>query len=250
MSPGSYRKIYILIFLALAVWGQFLNAQTVFDEDEDVNTQIWLDYNPSWVLNSKTQIYGDIGARTIIPNNWYRAIVRPAIRYDLLSFNERTERYRTWQLHGGIGFFYTYNLEVTDILEIRPFQGLRVKIPNRDRLQLVHYVRLEERLELGLGEGTSEFSIRARYMIGKDFILPGKFLTQGLYLPVYAEFFFNLNTGAQFNDVMRLTPGIGYRPNQDMRFQFDLSYHRRRPSSDDKFRTNDIVFRFRVYQRF
>jgi hypothetical protein len=228
----------------------YVQAQDTFEEVEDVNIQIWSDYNPHFILDNKLHLYGDIGARTIIPNYWYRIVLRPAVRYDLISFNERTERYRTWQLHGGIGLFYTYNLKATNILEIRPFQGLRVRIPNWNKFQLSHYLRLEERFEFGFQGKGSEFSMRFRYMIGTDLFLPGKYLVQGLYIPIYAEFFFNMTRGAQFNDVMRLTPGIGYRPNQNLRFQLDISYHRRRPSSDIKFRTNDIVARFRVYQRF
>lgn len=212
--------------------------------------QVWPDYNPSYLINNKTSIYGDVGVRTIFPRVWHRAILRPSIRYDLITFNEKKDRYRTWQLHGGIGFFYTHNLEATDVLEIRPFQGLRVRIPNRDRFQLVHYVRFEERIEVGLDNTGSEFSMRARYMVGNDFYFPGKFFMKGFYLPLYAEFFINLKRGAQFNDVIRLTPGLGYSPSQKWKFQFDLSYHRTRDTAEEGFKTNDIVLRLRVYQRF
>ncbi len=250
MFPAFHSTRFTLLLLAFSLGSQHLCAQSVVEENESVNIQIWMDYNPDWTINNKTHIYGDVGARTIFPNHWYRTVIRPSVQYDLLSFNKKTERYRTWQLHGGIVFFHTINLEASNVLEIRPFQGLRVKIPNWNKFPLVHYIRIEERLELGLGNKVSEFNIRARYMIGNDFFLPGKFLTQGIYLPFYAEFFFNISRGIQFNDVMRLTPGLGYRPNQNMRFQLDLSYHRRRPSSDEEFRTNDIVFRLRVYQSF
>ena len=246
-------KHFSLCWLALMTClfsGGFVQAQDSFEEVDDVNIQIWSDYNPSFIINTGTQIYGDIGFRTIFPGVWYRGVLRPAVRYDITRYNDKTERYRTWQLHGGMGFFYTYNLEATNILEIRPFQGLRVRIPNWNRFQLVHYLRFEERFEFGLQGGGSEFSIRSRYLVGNDFFLPGKYLVKGLYIPVYAEFFFNMNRGAQFNDLIRLTPGIGYRPNQNFKVQLDISYHRRRPSSDLEFRTNDIVARLRVYQRF
>jgi hypothetical protein len=232
-------------------WFSDIKAQplSVCDEDEVVNMQIWLDYNPSWTINNRMQFYGDLGVRTIFPKTWYRAIVRPSIRYDLLSYNEKREHYRTWEVHGGMGFFYTYNLEQTNILEVRPFQGLRVHIPNSNKFQLIHYFRLEERWEIGLGSNESAFSVRARYMLGNDFSLPGKFLTSRIYIPVYVEFFFNLSRGAQFNDVIRLTPGLGYTPNQNLRYHFDLSYYRTRDTAVQGFSTNDIVFRLRVCQR-
>ncbi len=128
-------RFFLIVFIFLSLV-QLINAQTSL-EDEDVNMQTWVDYNASFILNTKTRIYGDIGARTIFPNVWYRGILRPAIRYDLLSYNEKTERYRTWQLHGGLGFFYTQNTDATDILEIRPFQGLKVNIPNFNRFNFI-----------------------------------------------------------------------------------------------------------------
>lgn len=86
-------------------------------------------------------------------------------------------------------------------------------------------------------------------MLGKDFYLPGKFLTSRIYIPVFVEFFIKLSRGAQFNDVIRLTPGLGYTPNENLRFHFDLSYHRTRDTAVQGFKTNDIVFRLRVFQR-
>ena len=208
-----------------------------------------MDYNPRYLINNKSTLHLRVGGRTIFPKAWYRVYVNPSIRYDLTSFNAKTERYRTWQLHGGLGMFYTHNLEASDVLEIRPFQGLRVRIPNWDKFPLMHYVRLEERIEVGFNSKVSEFSIRARYRVGNDFYFPGKFFMRGFYIPLYVELFFNLKRGAQFNDLLRLTPGLGYTPNEIWRFQFDLSYHRTRDTVEEGFQTNDIVFRFRVYQK-
>jgi len=240
-----------LIPVSLKVHGQ---STPVFPakylpEDEEVNTQLWLDWNPRLKINARSSAYLPVGFRTNFTQNQYRIYGRPTYRYDITRLNERTNRYRTWQLIGGAGVFYTRNPDVTDILELRPFQGVKVRFPNLDRVHLVHYLRLEERLEIGINPFGTKFSIRGRYKVGSDLFLPSNPIINGIYIPLYAEFFFSVaEQGFQFNDLIRLTPGLGYQPGLNWKFQFELSYHRIRPTSSDKFQTNDIVFRFRVYQ--
>jgi hypothetical protein len=253
MKPAAHiKQLNILIlFISGSVIGLSQDGGTTpvnLPEDDDVTTQLWLDYNPRKILNTKSSLYASTGIRTGFTDDQYRFYTRPTYRYDITRLNQRTDRYRTWQLIAGMGLFYNWNPYVTDVLEIRPFQGLKVRFPNFDRVHLTHYFRLEERIEIGFGPADAKFSMRGRYKIGTDLYLPGKLLFRGIYLPVYAEFFFNFASGAQFNDVMRFTPGLGYEPNSNWKFQFELSYHRSRPTSSDKFQTNDIVFRFRVYQ--
>ena len=68
-----------------------------------------------------------------------------------------------------------------------------------------------------------------------------------LYLTVSMEFFWNLKGAQQFNDVVRITPGIGYEFSELWRAEFDLSYHYTRNTVEDNFATNDIVFRLRLF---
>ena len=97
MTIKSQIARFCISVVVFSVYGIQLNAQAgIYSEDEVVNMQVWLDYNPSYLINNKTSIYGDVGARTIFPQVWHRAILRPSIRYDLTTFNEKTDRYRTW----------------------------------------------------------------------------------------------------------------------------------------------------------
>ncbi len=253
MQTSMMKRLFLVFQLILSSYFglsvQDLAAQESQPmKDQNINLQPWLDYNPSHSINTRTRLYGSFGARTIFPASWHRFYAREAIRYDITTFNNRTQRYRTWQLHGGVASFFTYNTEESNILEIRTFQGVRVRFPNWNRFQLAHYVRLEERMEIGLQKSGVEFGIRARYKTGTDLQLPG-YLVTGLYIPLYAEVFFNIEKGVQFNDVFRLTPGLGYQANLSWKFQFDLSYHvtRQTETSSSALHTNDIVFRLRVY---
>jgi hypothetical protein len=68
-----------------------------------------------------------------------------------------------------------------------------------------------------------------------------------LYLPISLEGFWNLKGVQQFNDVVRIAPGIGYEFSPKLKAEFDASYHYTRDTVEDDFATNDFVFRFRVF---
>ena len=242
-------KKNILLSLLLIFSGYLLYAQDV--EDKSTTTQIWLDYNPVFYLSEKVDLYGDIGARTVFPNEWYRFIVGPSVRYQRPKLIFKKLYYKE-ELHFGIRFFFTANKSFPNRLEIRPFQGYKLYWPNRSRIVLQHYVRLEERFDIELPNWINTFGLRVRYMAELILKFKGDWLSfnEGLYLPISIELFWNLKEAQQFNDVVRITPGIGYEISPIWRAEFDLSYHYTRNTVEDNFATNDIVFRFRVYHKF
>jgi len=219
-KPWNELKGMLLITL-LSCINATSNSQDIghFKDDESANFQIWTDYNPSWSINQRLTLRSAFSARTIFPSVWYRFFARPSVSYQKLTFNKKTEMYRAWEFHRGIGMFYTANLEKADNIEIRPYQGFRVRFPNLQKFHLSHFIRLEERIEIGAGSSFNNFSMRFRYRIGTDLYLPGEFFLKGFYIPLSAEFFVNLARGSQFNDLMRITPGFGYTPNENRIFQ-------------------------------
>ena len=75
----TQKDIRVLITMFIFLFGFSVFAQ---DVDEKITTeQIWLDYNPSFPLSESLDVYGDIGARTVFPNEWYRFVIGPSIRY-------------------------------------------------------------------------------------------------------------------------------------------------------------------------
>lgn len=224
----------------------FLFAQT---EDEDVTKQLWLDYNVKYYFAGKMAVAADLGARTLSPQTWARYYFRPELTYTKSPFtNPKRKITTTWHL--GTGGFYTNNVDTTNQIEIRPFQGYNIQWPNFKRVRLRHYFRLEERFEKYIDDDSWQFDLTGRYQISAiiswEEHLVG-FLS-GLFIPLRAEFFFNLDQTSTASDLMRLTPGIGYHINADWRVEFYTSYHRVRNTEGGGFETNDIVFRFRVYQ--
>ena len=242
-------KKNIRLSLLLIFPGYLLYAQDV--KDKSTTEQIWLDYNPAYSLSEKLDLYGDIGARTVFPNEWYRFIVGPSVRYKRPNLILKKLYYKE-ELHFGIRFFFTANKDFSNRLEIRPFQGYKLSWPNRPRIVLQHYVRLEERFDIETSNWINTFGLRVRYRAKLILKFKGDWVSfnDGLYLPVSMELFWNLKGVQQFNDVVRITPGIGYKISPIWKAEFDFSYHYTRNTVEDDFATNDIVFRLRVFHKF
>ena len=186
MIKKNTRLLLLLIFS-----GYLLNAQDA--KDISTTEQIWLDYNPDFSISEKVDVYGDIGARTVFPNEWYRFVVGPSVRYKRPKLILK-ELYYKEELHFGIRFFFTANKNFSNRIEIRPFQGYRLAWPNRPRIVLQHYVRLEERFDIETSNWINTFGLRVRYMAELMFKFKGDWLSfnDGLYLPISIEHRFSL----------------------------------------------------------
>lgn len=160
--------------------------------------------------------------------------------------------FHTSELHGGIGFFFTNNLKDPNRLEIRPFQGIKLTWPNRPRIKIQHYVRLEERFDLETTNWDNTFGLRFRYQAEMVLFLKGDWLSfnNGFYLPVSLELFWNLIGTKQFNDAVRIIPGIGYEFSSKWKGELHIGYFYTRNTVEDVFGTNDLVLRIRVYHNF
>ena len=152
-----------------------VNAQDTLSNSV-VTEQIWLDYNVSYSLSERVNVYGDIGARTIIPNEWYRYVIRPSISYKLPK-RFLPNSYHNSKLHGGVGFFFTNNLSESNRLEIRPFQGIKLTWPDRPKINIWHYVRLEERFDIETANWENTFGLRLRYQAEMVLFLKGDWLS-------------------------------------------------------------------------
>lgn len=243
---GLRRKFWFIMVLS-TFFNSHLFAQSLLSENS-ITEQIWVDYNPSIPLNYRVSLYGDIGFRTLHPHEWNRIVIRPSIRYKIPKFFWENMYYKA-ELHGGVGFFLTNNLDLPNRVEIRPFQGLRLAWPNRPHIRLRHYVRLEERFDIETPVWQNTFGLRLRYQAEITLRFSGDFIrfNKGLYLPVSMEFFWNLIGVKQFNDAVRIIPGVGYEFSSTWKGEFQLGYQYTRNTLEDNFATNDIVARIRVY---
>ena len=196
MGPLGFNvgPLCVVVFLMLAA------ASPLSAQDDNLSEQLWLDYNPRWVLASNWELFGDIGFRTELgAQDWNRVVVRPSVQGPVGSF----------QLSGGVGGFFTNNKTLANRTEIRPFQGIAATWPSRRILGLEHYLRLEERFEWG-GAAGSNVSIRLRYQLQTQYAFPGSREGAIWRIRAMGEAFLTVAGDAgQFRENVRLGLGIG-----------------------------------------
>ena len=229
-------------------------AQEDFEEDKvNINLQYWLDYNTNIELNDEFRDLNIIaGFRSTTPHVFNKYIVRST--YDIT--NKKSPEFLNLKkplitsYHLGGGMYYTHNLEeADDIFEMRFVQGIKYFTPDIAKLSFKHYVRLEERFQTSFGGSSWTDSYRLRYKISS--IIEWKHLfsfNKGMYIPVNVEFFFNIKKADRFNDVIRISPGIGYKLNDDWKFELYGSYHYIKNVTENDSSTNDFVLRLRIYR--
>lgn len=243
MRPTLWGRLMVAALLSV-FWINPAVSQSTDDEIpfiDDVAFQLWMDYNPSWMVTPRLEVYGDIGLRDDFEEaGWLRFVVRPGVRYQL---NRHT------RIAGGIGSLYTQNKVYANRWEVRPWVGLNVRLP-RDRLVIDNYLRFEGRVDYNTETWEALILPRIRYRL-RGFTDWGR-TRPGQYWRALAsaEVFITL-TGqrGQFQERSRVVFGLerGYRPGR--RVRFDVTWQKEGfPFSDETF--NDILLRFRWFTRF
>ncbi len=163
--------------------------------------QLWVDYNPSHPFTPRLDLYGDVGVRTEIESGgWWRFVVRPNVRYDVSKAVIGA---------GGIGSFYTWNENMADRWEIRPWQGITLTWP-RKPLVAQQVVRLEERFEFETRTWESVSSLRLRYRLRLSKRWAAYFQPDRYWQVLGSiEFFMRLaGTEGQSQEQIRVTAGV------------------------------------------
>jgi hypothetical protein len=245
-----WRHAYLWIIYPLLLLAAHGKALAQGSADNVVTKQLWLDFNPSVKVAERVTLYGAIGARTISPNTWSRYLITPSVKYDWPRMILKKYQFRE-ELHGGIGIFFTDNKERVDRLEIRPFQGYSLSMPNRKRIVIKHFVKLEERFEMETDDWINTFGLRLRYTASITLRFQGDIWARGkgFYIPVSSEFFWNLKGTKQFNDKIRIVGGIGREFSTKWKAIFLFGYHYTKYTVEERYHTDDIMFRFRVYYK-
>lgn len=243
---SKFCGLYIILGL-LCLPIHKISAQ---DDSDPITKQYWLDYNLKKKISEKVKINSSFGFRSISPHTWNRYWVRPSVNYRRPKRMLKKWNY-TEQFIGGLDVFYTQNLNVTDVLELTPYQVYSITIPNRTRLTLQHKFRLDERFELYTNDWSSNFGLRLSYEAILTLRFSGEIWKKGkgLFIPISAKFFYNIKETVQFNDKVRITPGIGYDFSETWSSAFLIGYNYSKTGENDAFKNNDMFFRFRVYHK-
>ena len=245
------KRRLLLVFVALFTIACVSGLKAQDESNDPVSKQLWLDFNPSYKVAERVTLYGAVGARTIFPNTWSRYLITPSVKYDWPRMILKNYKYKE-ELHAGVGVFFTDNNDAVNRLEIRPFQGYSLTMPNRHRIQIKHFVKLEERFEMETDDWVNTFGLRLRYTASVTFRFHGEVWAKGngFFIPVSGEFFWNLKGTKQFNDKIRLMPGIGRDLSPDWKVLFLFGWFYSKASAEDPFNSHEMLFRLRVYHKF
>lgn len=247
---SAFFRLLATVVITLCGTAPGISQDSIVDEAVKVNQQLWLDYNPTSILSEYRSLSTQISYRTIIPQVYNRFQV-----ISTLDFRNKRERglisgkalIKSFRLGGGV--IYTQNTGARDNLEFRLSQGLTFDIPTIQQMTLNNYARIEERLQKTFDDSGWEAGFRFRYRIATQIALNGLHLefTEGFYIPLEAEVFINLKKTERFNDLIRLSPGLGYRFKTEWRIETYLIFNRTKNITETNDKSSDFIMRVRVY---
>lgn len=240
-----------LILLIILMCSAHSNAQdSITDQEVKVNQQLWLDYNFKNRIGDSTLLSTQVGFRKITPEVYNRFLATSTLEFNnkgLDFLNLETPLVRSFQL--GLGLIYTQNYNDNDNLELRLIQGFKFNIPTLKRINLSNYVRLEERFQYEFNNSGWTAGYRIRYRISTNLAWNQHLFkfSEGFYIPLSFEMFFNLKKADRFNDVVRIAPGIGYKINKDWRFEVYLIFNESKNNTATINGSSDFILRIRVF---
>lgn len=208
---------------------------------EDTSQQIWVDYNPSWMISKKVTFGGDVGYRTQLESDgWDRLALRPGVD---IPFRHVT-------LKGGIGNFWTFSENIQNRWEIRPYQGVGWVWP-RSKVNFDHLVRLEERFDINTVTWTSLNSLRGRYRLRARYkfaeVRPDRFWRAF----GSGEFYVKLaGTEGLQQEQFRITFGLERSFSHLQRFRLQLTWQQQDVTLLPSESADEIYIRLRFYQNF
>ena len=234
-------SVLILLFGVTQAYGQ----DSIVDQDVRVNTQFWIDYNFSKSKSETRDVSTQIGYRKILPEVYDRFLAISTMNFDNLTQNKWLKLLNSYHL--GAGAIYTSNYDASDNFEIRLIQGVRYNISTLKLLNINNYVRLEERLQTSFSNDWT-LGYRLRYKLSTEISWKKHYFgfTRGLYFPLEAEVFFNLKKTDRFNDLIRLSPGIGFRTKSGWRFETFIIFNRTKNITETNNKSSDFILRFRI----
>ena len=219
-------------------------------ENIKANSQFWLDYNVVYPLEESKSISGFLGYRTISPHIFDNLLLVSAYNIEnkkSLSFLKLKKPFIN-SYHFGGRLNYISKKNTVDNFEFRLMQGIKFYLPSIKAIPLMNYIRFEERFQKTFDGSEWTVGFRFRYKIStvikwKNHLFE---FNKGVYIPLNVEFFFNFKKSDRLNDVIRISPGIGYKYNDDWKFELYASYHNTLNTAEEYNTSNDFVLRLRI----
>ncbi len=239
------KQIWLILIVVLFISKKGFAQDSIVDQDVKVNQQFWIDYNFSNSKSKARDISTQIGFRKITPKVYDKVLAISTMNIKNNSENKFLKLINSYHL--GAGAIYTSNHDANDNLELRLNQGIRYNIKTLKLLTIHNYVRLEERLQTSFSNDWS-VGFRLRYKLSTEIIWDKHLFgfTQGLYFPLETEVFFNLKKTDRFNDLIRISPGIGFKLKNGYRFETFLIFNSTKNITETNNKSSDFILRIRI----
>jgi hypothetical protein len=228
----SKRRIIRFIFAVILIVAG-LTGPAVAD---DVNKQIWVDFDPSYYFNPHLKVFGEIGGRTQMGNNdWWRLVIVPAVRTRIKG---------RFYFTGGAGNYYTFNELIDDRYELAPYQMLDFKWP-KWKIPFHHHLRVDERFDFNTVTWDSKNSARARYKLKLSFRWAAVRKHRYWQVTAGAEGFYSFaGEQGQFRERSRVTLGLNRSLARNNHLRFEVTWQQKARLFQSG-NISDIYFRFR-----
>ncbi len=190
--------------------------------DDPVSDVYQFNLNPNHPLTDRLDMFGNFGYYENSNYSQYR-FGWPGLIYHV----------EPWlQLWGGLDAYYTDNDHAADQLELRPFAGLKLFIPNQAKIVLYNYTRYEYRNfeNLTTHDWSGYGRIRSRF--GVEVPLTSRadaWETKTFYALTDVEPFYRFDKNEW--DPVNVRGGLGYILNKRMRLELIYTAQFTRPSS-------------------
>jgi hypothetical protein len=207
--------------------------------------QIWGMASNNWKLNNKWIFNQDLGLmHTYTFPNFTRIFLRSQINYQLSG---------TFSFHGGLIFIFKYYDIEENAMEIRPWVGTKIRWPSFWRINLVHYIRIEDRFRHTYSEEPWDDDFRVRYKLSTAVPINHESLIRNTFYGVLGYEFFSVSydVNVQFTtaDLHRFDVGLGFNQNVKNRYEVNLVAFKARDEITNDYDVSSLVM-FLKYKRY
>jgi len=191
----------------------------------------------NWKLNEKWVFNQDVA--------WMHSYETPTFtRYFLRSqFNRQLSGLVS--VDGGLINIYTQNEDEDDAIEIRPWLGTKLRWPSFWRINLVHYLRFEQRFSHTMGIDDWENNFRMRYKLGTSIPINHHSLTDKTFFGILAYEFYSVSFDVDIRfaaaDIHRFDVGLGYRQNVKNSFEAVAVAFNNRDDQSEHYELSSLV---------
>jgi len=235
--------------VGFAAWVFVTAVPAVAQEIDESDTQAWVQYEYQFKLGKKWRGSWDLGYRELMSTEdvlgeWSRLHTRGNFTY---VYSKRVA------FDCGVGGYYTFSENLSDLFELRTWQGAIVfwpkgRLAGRE-LDIQHRFRLEQRWTDQRDSDRTDFGLRSRYRLAAFIPLNQPTIGEkAWYVPLMGEAFGDLGGDAPdyFAERLRLTVGLGYVLSSNWTLEFRYTAQKARDTVLDRFTTTDHIFDLRI----